>query len=170
MRPPAHTNPAAGGCTQPPQNRSPKKRIGRTQLPDTQGPKSGRTQPPDTRGQKSGPMQPPDAEAQKSGKSYTPATRAPVDTDMKADGSIAAGIMVARQPIIELACMGNMDDTASTGENTIRQATAVARTARAADITAEANTAHGPTDEPGIIDAAGITTTGPAQRRIPEQS
>jgi hypothetical protein len=81
------------------------------------------------------------------------ATSAPVVTGIKAAGLVARGERVECQTITESACMGNMDDTASTGESTLVQATAVAGTPRHVAITAGVKTAPRRTGEPGITDA-----------------
>jgi hypothetical protein len=91
-------------------------------------------------------------------KSPMPATSAPVVTGIIAAGLVARGEGVECQNITESACMGNMDDTASTGESTLEEATAVAGTPRPVEITAGVKTAPRRTGEPGITDAR---MTGP---------
>jgi hypothetical protein len=96
-----------------------------------------------------------------------PATSAPVVTGIIAAGLVARGEGVECQNSTESACMGNMDDTASTRESTLEEATAVAGTPRPVEITAGVKTARRRTGEPGITDAR---MTGPRHIVIPDFS
>jgi hypothetical protein len=87
-----------------------------------------------------------------------PATSAPAVIAIKGAGRIASGAAVGRRLIIALACTGNRDEPASTGESTLRQDTAVDRMRRAVDIPAGANTAPGRTDGHGSMNAQMIGT------------
>jgi hypothetical protein len=86
-------------------------------------------------------------------KSPMPATSASAVTGIKAAGLVATGEAVECQTITESACIGNMDDTASTGKSTHGQATAVAGTPRPVEIAARVKTVPRRTGEPVIKDA-----------------
>ncbi len=92
-------------------------------------------------------------------KSFIRATSNRAVPGNRAAGLAARGDAVECQLIIESACIGNIDETASTGEGTVNQAAAVARTPWPVEIEAEANIAQGCIGDPKIIDAR---MTGPA--------
>jgi hypothetical protein len=98
-------------------------------------------------------------------KSPTPATSAPVVTGIVAAGLVARGEGVECQNTTASACMANMDDTASTGESTLEEATAVAGTPLPVEITAGVKTAPRRTGERGITDAR---MTGPRHIVVPD--